>query len=612
MMFKNALYICLCSCIILSATNAVELLRGTNTTTNSTNSTGKKAVDIVQLPYPVFPKVPSEDVEMQKKILLIQDALKEVVRARATLTHTYASKMEQANKEYEEKLNAVKEDFGGIKGKMDKARSTKQIQDTIQKIKDMKTQIEDSKAKLDAAMAHTRNVTAESSRGKKLCQDLAVTAPYDNQYPHAILKQEKSLISTMRSYLTKLHYGTHTNDVIKNEAMGLPISLIETIDNVTKKVATNAHYVGLPADHKNKVVEDEVLKEMGLVRDDLVYSDQEPINQKIDTSDPIKRGVLHKRVIDALNRAESLAKKTAPYYTLGEDQKIIDRCFKKWDYIVNEAKTKSAAATSELDENKDTLAALILDLKDLRAEREKSTEVALLTPAYHSALWRSGSESETISDAYNFVAKQLRWSQKNSLNILRKEEIILQKKLKAYVRQLDGDAGVAETCLTSKNPLGSKVGGSIDPEKDWNIECEDGLTLKSLWIPTGGDRSLEDMKCCKMPTAGYVNAFKCKAEKIEKNDREATCSSGVVVGLHAEIRSRAPDAIKCCNIIGSTINEDKCHRIVIGGADASGGPTKSIDVWKGECLHNTIMTGFYLNEDKDIIGAKCCETVEQV
>ena len=121
MMFKNALYICLCSCIILSATNAVELLRGTNTTTNSTNSTGKKAVDIVQLPYPVFPKVPSEDVEMQKKILLIQDALKEVVRARATLTHTYASKMEQANKEYEEKLNAVKEDFGGIKGKMNLA-----------------------------------------------------------------------------------------------------------------------------------------------------------------------------------------------------------------------------------------------------------------------------------------------------------------------------------------------------------------------------------------------------------------------------------------------------------------------------------------------------------
>mgnify|MGYP001176385842 CR=1 FL=1 len=67
---------------------------------------------------------PSEDVEMQKKILLIQDALKEVVRARATLTHTYASKMEQANKEYEEKLNAVKEDFGGIKGKMDKTSPT--------------------------------------------------------------------------------------------------------------------------------------------------------------------------------------------------------------------------------------------------------------------------------------------------------------------------------------------------------------------------------------------------------------------------------------------------------------------------------------------------------
>ena len=59
------------------------------------------------------------------------------------------------------------------------------------------------------------------------------------------------------------------------------------------------------------------------------------------------------------------------------------------------------------------------------------------------------------------------------------------------------------------------------------------LDHEALWIPSGGERSLEDMKCCKLPTDGYVNAFKCKAEKIENEDREAICSSGVVVGIHA-------------------------------------------------------------------------------
>jgi hypothetical protein len=602
---KSYIYACLFLSIVFNAVNCSQELNGTNATTNI-------AVPIVQLPYPVFPQLDQKQLDLEKKIALIRDGLKEIARARIAVTHTFTNDMENANTLYEEKLSKVRKEFSGIKHKMDKARSTEKIQKTIQSIKDIKTQIEGSKAKLKLTVENVKNVTAQSSKGKKLCQDLAVTAPYDNQYPHAILNQEKNLIQSMRAYLTKLHYGKHTHDALKNEAGDLPLSLIEVINNVTKKIAINTHYAGLAANDKNKIMEDEVLKEMGLVRDDLVYSDQEKLNQKIDVSEPIRRGVLHKKVIDALDRAESLAQKTAPYYTLKEDQKIIDRCFKKWGHLVQIAKSKNAEATSELDENEDTLAALILDLKDLRTAREKATEVALLLPAYHNGLWKSGSESQAISNAYNFVVKQIRWGQKSSLDILRREEIILHKKMKKYVRALDGDAGVAETCVTSKYPLGGKVGGSTDPEKDWNIECEDGLTLKSLWVPTGGERSLEDMKCCKMPTAGYVNAFKCSAEKIEEDHTDAFCSSGVVVGLHAEKRSRAPDAIKCCNIIGSTVNEDKCHRIVIGGEEASGGPTKSVDVWKGECLHNTIMTGFYLNEDKDIIGAKCCETIEQV
>ena len=368
--------------------------------------------------------------------------------------------MEKANKEYEKKLEEVKDDFSGIKGKMDKARSTEKIEDTKQKIKDMRTQIELSKAKLRSTMAEVKNVTAERAKGKKLCQDLAVTAPYDNKYPHAILKQEKSLIASLRSYLTKLHYGSNLHDATRNELEAPPTSLLDAVDNFTKR-----HYVGLPKDHENKDVEDEVLKEMGLVRDDLVYTDQERLNQKIDTSDPLRRGVLHKKVVNALNRAESLLKKTAPLYTLSEDQKIISRCFQKWDNILQAAKGKNAEATSELDENKDSLAALILDLKDLKAEREKSLEVALLTPAYHNGLWKSGTESLVISNAYNFVAKQYHWSYKSAKRVLRREEKILENKLKSYVRKLDQDAGVAETCMTSKVPLGGKIGGTTDRTK---------------------------------------------------------------------------------------------------------------------------------------------------
>ena len=48
-------------------------------------------------------------------------------------------------------------------------------------------------------------MTAERAKGKKLCQDLAVTAPFDNKYPHAILSREKSLITSLRSYLTRVH-----------------------------------------------------------------------------------------------------------------------------------------------------------------------------------------------------------------------------------------------------------------------------------------------------------------------------------------------------------------------------------------------------------------------
>lgn len=208
---KSYIYACLFLSIVFNAVNCSQELNGTNATTNI-------AVPIVQLPYPVFPQLDQKQLDLEKKIALIRDGLKEIARARIAVTHTFTNDMENANTLYEEKLSKVRKEFSGIKHKMDKARSTEKIQKTIQSIKDIKTQIEGSKAKLKLTVENVKNVTAQSSKGKKLCQDLAVTAPYDNQYPHAILNQEKNLIQSMRAYLTKLHYGKHTHDALKNEA----------------------------------------------------------------------------------------------------------------------------------------------------------------------------------------------------------------------------------------------------------------------------------------------------------------------------------------------------------------------------------------------------------
>merc|ERR1711871_1750049 len=117
---------------------------------------------MVQPFYPVFPKVEEGELTLQKKIQLIRDALKEVARAKVALVHTYANDIERVNKKYENELESVKEQFRYIKEKMDAARSTKKIQDIIQKIKDTKTQIAGSEEKLALTMANVRNISAES------------------------------------------------------------------------------------------------------------------------------------------------------------------------------------------------------------------------------------------------------------------------------------------------------------------------------------------------------------------------------------------------------------------------------------------------------------------
>jgi hypothetical protein len=148
--------------------------------------------------------------------------------------------------------------------------------------------------------------------------------------------------------------------------------------------------------------------------------------------------------------------------------------------------------------------------------------------------------------------------------------------------------------------------------KEWNVECDSGLVMKAVWISEGGDRNVEDMKCCKMPKGSYVNAMNCTAEPIEKTDKEAICSNGVAVGFHALTRTRAPEIIKCCDITGdSEVDHDHCIKIPLGGPNAAGGTARSNLVWRGECLRNTVLTGFYLDENRDIEGANCCATMKK-
>ena len=119
--------------------------------------------------------------------------------------------------------------------------------------------------------------------------------------------------------------------------------------------------------------------------------------------------MLRKKVINALNRAESLLKKTAPLYTLSEDQKSFLLFSEMGQHTSGQS--KECRATSELDENKDSLAALILDLKDLKQNVKKSRSRTIDT-SIPQRIVEIGTESLVISNAYNFVAKQYHWSYK--------------------------------------------------------------------------------------------------------------------------------------------------------------------------------------------------------
>ena len=67
--------------------------------TNTTNATNE-VLKVVQLPYPEFEKLVDNDkaMELQKKISTVRAALKEIGRARVTLSRKYASQWKRRTK----------------------------------------------------------------------------------------------------------------------------------------------------------------------------------------------------------------------------------------------------------------------------------------------------------------------------------------------------------------------------------------------------------------------------------------------------------------------------------------------------------------------------------
>merc|ERR1719247_4092284 len=101
----------------------------------------------------------------------------------------FAEAADQERNDYQEKLDVVKEYFQTFKSKMDKVRFTKEIEDAVKNIKVMRADLNETKQRQKTAEEDKNKVVVSSARGKKDCQDLAVTDPGDNAFPHAVLKQ---------------------------------------------------------------------------------------------------------------------------------------------------------------------------------------------------------------------------------------------------------------------------------------------------------------------------------------------------------------------------------------------------------------------------------------
>lgn len=588
----------LCLLCVTAFGSALSL---TSVETNETSAEGNETSAPVQVNasmVPEFPVVePVKKLSVEGKVKLAKKAIQEVINAKNMLRKHFAEAADQERNDYQEKLDVVKEYFQTFKSKMDKVRFTKEIEDAVKNIKVMRADLNETKQRQKTAEEDKNKVVVSSARGKKDCQDLAVTDPGDNAFPHAVLKQEVDLINTLRAYLTKLAHGNKVHDMESNRLSAL--------------LEYNSVYDGLLHGKRNEKIENGILKELGLSRSDFTFTDfrHDTLKKNVDLSAPTRHGLSVKRAIAILGRADKLTRQTGKLYTLPEDNTIIQKCFKRWNAVVGLARKKNAEIAEEINEKEDSLNAMIVDLAQKRKKRDLNVEVSVFLPAYHNALWESGERSKVITDAYAFVMQQHEWSFKKSMGVLNRQLEALNERMTDLVRERDADAGVAETCLTEKSPLGQMTGGPSDPTNEWNVECDSGLVMKGLWVSESGDKNVEDMKCCKLPEGSYVNANKCKAESIEKTDKDARCSEGVAVGFHALTRTRAPEILKCCDIFGDLeVDTEQCMRIPLGGSKAAGGTARSNLVWRGECLHNTVLTGFYLNENRDIDGASCCAT----
>lgn len=557
-------------------------------------------------PIPHFPVVaPGAKLSLSAKVNIVRDAIAEVRARKEILRHKYAEDVARVREEYRTKLEASGKHLALIKSKMNKLRFTKDIQRMVAQIKAKQSELNSTRSTAKQVEAAAQKLIIASREGKKQCHDLGVAPPYDNAIPHAILNQEAALIKQLRGYLTKLHYGKSVAAMEENR-----------LQESTSFLQYDTIYAGLTAGHRNQKIEDEVLKDLGLVRSDLVYHnfDHERLKKNIEPDTNLRlrhrvAGSIAIKATDALAKAETMIEKTNPLFTHDSNNAIIARCIKRWHAAVQVAKTKSAEIVETLDELSDEVNAMIVELAKLREKANENIEVQVFLPAYHNALWQTGVSSNAITELYNFVSSQYHWMFTKASSILDKQEKLLNKHLSKYVRERDGDAGVAETCLTEKQPIGSQTGGPDDVSTEWNIECDSGLVMKALWISSTDKKDVEDMKCCKMPVGSYVNAFDCMALTIEKDAKKAVCGSGVAVGFHALARSRAPEKIKCCELIGSVVDREKCTRIPMGGHDAAGGPQQANKVWRGECLKNTVLAGFYMDENsRDIAGAECCQT----
>ncbi|XP_031556126.1 uncharacterized protein LOC116292923, partial [Actinia tenebrosa] len=180
-----------------------------------------------------------------------------------------------------------------------------------------------------------------------------------------------------------------------------------------------------------------------------------------------------------------------------------------------------------------------------------------------------------------------------------------------------GDSGEGQ-CHSFPSGISSLIGGTIAPDRRWNLQCHPSRAVTSLWDDVNRFTLLGDVKCCDAPVDQNISYVFNLSMRIgggydPKSRWKAQCPDNyVITGLHAQKaglkkwkRFGNLDAVKCSLLLEHRLDYDSCTTVDL--PDKTGGTRDSTATWRTECPSEHFISALY--NDLKFTGVKkikCC------